>query len=70
MMEMLKVGWGGLSPHPHYPWPQGVGSHPCFATGQAKVGVSPPVSPWWGASHLGAGGTTLSGTAGLSSFTL
>lgn len=77
-MEMLGVR--GLSPHPLTPLPKVGGgrqlvSHPCFATRQATVGVSPPVpppgrTPQQGASHLGTGGTALSGTAGLSSFTL
>lgn len=41
----------------------------CFVMGQAMLGGSCPLPPR-GASHLGAGGTTLAGTAGLSSFTL
>lgn len=48
VMEML--GAGGLSPHPFTPLPKVGGggqlvSHPCFATRQATVGVSPPVPP-------------------------
>lgn len=78
VMEML--GAGGLSPHPFTPPPQGGGGAGSWChilallPGRPQWGcplLCPPgTTPQQGASHLGTGGTALSGTAGLSSFTL
>lgn len=69
-MEVLRAG---SCPHALFPWSPGRASSWChsFALSWDRPcsGGSHPLPPR-GASHLGAGGTTLAGTAGLSSFTL